>query len=108
MISFIIPTIYKSPRLIQLLYDLNSCSYVSEILVIEDSPSNGMLSNISLDKVKVIPFTEKRYCNGAWNYGISPNNALTGRIPIIQLYNRALTPSEILQNYNSTKGRFGL
>ena len=52
MISFIIPTIYKSPRLIQLLYDLNSCSYVSEILVIEDSPSNGMLSNISLNKVK--------------------------------------------------------
>jgi hypothetical protein len=71
MISFIIPTIYKSPRLIQLLYDLNSCDYVSEVLVIEDAPSNGMLNNLILEKVKVIPFTEKRYCNGAWNYGIS-------------------------------------
>jgi uncharacterized delta-60 repeat protein len=26
----------------------------------------------------------------------------------IQIYNRALTPQEILQNYNATKGRFGL
>jgi hypothetical protein len=53
MISFIIPTIYKSPRLIQLLYDLNSCNYVSEVLVIEDAPSNGMLNNFVLEKVKI-------------------------------------------------------
>jgi hypothetical protein len=31
-----------------------------------------------------------------------------GNIPIINLYNRALTPSEILQNYNATKSRFRL
>jgi len=31
-----------------------------------------------------------------------------GNIATTQIYNRALTPSEILQNYNSTKGRFGL
>ena len=30
------------------------------------------------------------------------------KIPIVQFYNRALTPSEVLQNYNATKGRFGL
>jgi len=31
-----------------------------------------------------------------------------GNIPIVQIYNRALTPQEVLQNYNATKGRFGL
>lgn len=30
------------------------------------------------------------------------------RLPLIQIYNRALSSQEILQNYNSTKGRFGL
>jgi hypothetical protein len=35
-------------------------------------------------------------------------NYLDGRISITRLYNRALSPSEILQNYNATKARFGL
>jgi hypothetical protein len=30
------------------------------------------------------------------------------RVATTQIYNRALTASEILQNYNATKGRFGL
>jgi hypothetical protein len=39
------------------------------------------------------------------------NNTLftpNGLIPIIKVYNRALSASEVLQNYNATKGRFGL
>jgi hypothetical protein len=31
-----------------------------------------------------------------------------GRISMVQIYNRALTAAEILQNYNATKTRFGL
>jgi hypothetical protein len=31
-----------------------------------------------------------------------------GNISIVQIYNRALSATEILQNYNATKGRFGL
>lgn len=31
-----------------------------------------------------------------------------GRIPIAQIYNRILTASEVLQNYNAHKSRFGL
>lgn len=30
----------------------------------------------------------------------------TGLIPIVRVYNRALTSQEILQNYNATKGRY--
>jgi hypothetical protein len=33
---------------------------------------------------------------------------LNGRIPNIKIYNRALSATEILQNYNATKTRFGL
>jgi hypothetical protein len=33
---------------------------------------------------------------------------LNGRIPNIKIYNRALSSTEILQNYNATKTRFGL
>ena len=31
-----------------------------------------------------------------------------GQIPNVQIYNRALSSTEVLQNYNATKGRFGL
>ena len=32
----------------------------------------------------------------------------TGNISVVQIYNRALSASEVLQNYNATKTRFGL
>lgn len=35
-------------------------------------------------------------------------NNLAGRIAITQIYNRVLSASEILQNFNAQKGRFGL
>ena len=34
--------------------------------------------------------------------------SINGFCPNLQIYNRALTPSEILQNYNAQKSRFGL
>jgi hypothetical protein len=45
-----------------------------------------------------------------WRIGISTTNNFPGRysMPISSLYNRTLTSSEILQNYNATKTRFGL
>jgi hypothetical protein len=37
--------------------------------------------------------------------GIQP---FKGNIASVQIYNRALSADEVLQNYNTTKGRFGL
>lgn len=34
--------------------------------------------------------------------------ATNGHIPYVKIYNRSLSADEILQNYNATKGRFGL
>jgi hypothetical protein len=71
MISFIIPTIYKSEKLIQLLRNLDVHPLVSEILLIEDCPSIGMLDNYNFNKLNVVPFQERKYCNGGWNLGVS-------------------------------------
>jgi hypothetical protein len=44
---------------------------------------------------------------GNWSGGTT-NQLFTGNIPSIQIYNRALSASEVLQNYNAQKARFGL
>jgi hypothetical protein len=41
-------------------------------------------------------------------YDFSGSRDFAGKIPIVQIYNRALSASEVLQNYNAQKGRFGL
>jgi hypothetical protein len=38
----------------------------------------------------------------------SGSRDLWGNISLTSIYNRALTPTEVLQNYNAQKGRFGL
>ena len=38
----------------------------------------------------------------------SPSNLLGANVAITRIYNRQLTDAEVLQNYNATKGRFGL
>ena len=38
----------------------------------------------------------------------NPANQYTGNVSTTQIYNRALSSDEVLQNYNATKGRFGL
>lgn len=35
-------------------------------------------------------------------------NSFNGKIPIVQIYNRDLSVSEVLQNFNNTRSRFGL
>jgi hypothetical protein len=46
-----------------------------------------------------------------WNgggYNTGASIGIQGRLSIIKIYNRALSAAEIRQNYNATKGRFGL
>jgi hypothetical protein len=45
---------------------------------------------------------------GGYTYGNGLNFLMKGNISNMQFYNRALTASEVLQNYNATKARFGL
>jgi len=44
---------------------------------------------------------------GGWSNGLG-SQQFTGNISNVLFYNRALTATEVLQNYNATKSRFGL
>lgn len=42
---------------------------------------------------------------GYWQY--TPSRYLNGNVSLVQIYNRALSATEVAQNYNATKGRYG-
>jgi hypothetical protein len=49
-----------------------------------------------------------RWGSYTFSDNISPNIVLNGRIALGQIYNRSLNQSEIQQNYNATRARFGV
>jgi hypothetical protein len=67
--------------------------YVDSILVASGSAQTGSLTTA----------TNMRIGSQQTNVGFFLGNIATGVV-----YNRALSASEVLQNYNATKGRFGL
>ena len=70
---------------------------------------NGSLLNVAYNGT--IPATtadpDSIFSVGA-TIGTGYSNFSDGNISQVAIYNRALTATEILQNYNATKGRFGL
>ena len=66
---------------------------------------NGVLSTTRAETRTMYQSTSDFYV-GAEN--LSVQYELNGKIGVTQIYNRALSASEVLQNYNATKGRFGL
>ena len=66
---------------------------------------NGILSSNS----GTLPFTLNRISTSYYifrHYDALTTQIFQGNIAKVELYNRALTATEILQNYNATKGRF--
>jgi hypothetical protein len=43
---------------------------------------------------------------GYWQF--TPGRYLNGNVATVQIYNRALSPQEITQNFNAIKGRYGI
>jgi hypothetical protein len=41
-------------------------------------------------------------------YNTGPTLFVNAKMPIVKIYNIALSAAQVLQNYNATKGRFGL
>ena len=64
---------------------------------------NGILS----DSVGNSYPTAVSSTNGAY-IGFGYAGAYSGNIYLLMMYNRQLTDTEILQNFNALKGRFGL
>lgn len=68
---------------------------------------NGQLLD-SRTAVVVQSSSTNQYAIGLWAASYTSEYYLNGNISQCSSYNRALTAEEILQNYNATKGRFGL
>lgn len=65
---------------------------------------NGVLDGTSADTY--IANVQPNISIGYWQF--IPGRYLNGTIPQVQIYNRALSAQEVLQNYNAQKSRFGL
>jgi hypothetical protein len=65
-------------------------------------------SNISLGTVSSIVNGGANLEIGRERYGGGPTSYFNGNISQVSIYNRALSATETLQNYNATKGRFNL
>jgi hypothetical protein len=74
----------------------NGCFYVNGVL--QPLSSSATVLNVNTTTNMTIGNTSDRY--GPYY--------TKGDFAIAQIYNRALTANEVLQNYNASKGRFGL
>ena len=90
--------IFLTLTLLTRLLDLNSFIFINGVQV-----ASGSISNVAISK----PFV----FNTRWeNNGVapSPGDSRQSQFAQMYVYNRALTASEIVQNYNATKRRYGL
>jgi len=69
---------------------------------------NGVLDSTATDNTSLNVNPPYNLYLGAQRSGGNPFFILNGNLPVAQIYNRALSATEILQNYNAQKGRFGL
>jgi hypothetical protein len=70
---------------------------------------NGIETSYALTSLstKTLTYTYPQFNVGFRDVG-GTTDPYTGNISVVQIYNRALSATEILQNYNTTKTRFGL
>jgi hypothetical protein len=64
---------------------------------------NGVAVTTTSTSGTIDAFTSNQFGTLSQGYGAFP-----GDVSTMQLYNRALSSTEVLQNYNATKGRFNL
>ena len=66
---------------------------------------NGVQIYTQTETVSLLAHSNSKLFVG-WRNSLISNQSFVGKINQAQIYNRALTASEVLQNYNTTKGRF--
>ena len=72
--------------------------------------SDGTVNKLYLNNVNIGSTNGGIFDNTSGDIRISGygSDMVNGRCPILKMYNRALSSTEVLQNYNATKTRFGL
>jgi glycosyltransferase involved in cell wall biosynthesis len=74
--SVIIPTLWKSNRTKKLISDLESCEYVDEIIIIDNTLTEP--TDTTIGKIRTYSFGQNIYVNPAWNAGVffAKNNCI--------------------------------
>ena len=71
-----------------------------------------IIKNNNVESSSVTPSGGNYYNTGVLSIGGDFGNAsqfyVNGKIPIVQIYNKALSAAEIQQNFNAIRGRFGI
>jgi hypothetical protein len=77
--------------------------YINGVLVTtNNSAASG---NISYDTSNTLLAIGADF-NGT-GYNVGPSVYTNGKMPVVRIYNIALSAAQVLQNYNATKGKFG-
>jgi hypothetical protein len=88
---------------------ISNLNWVNYVLVNNDGIVSVYINGELLDSRSrsIVNSSTRQIIIGRWA-GSYNSYYLNGEISNSQTYNRALTPQEILQNYNATKSRYGL
>jgi len=78
MFSVIIPTMWRSKKILKLLKDLQNSNFVNEIILIDNDTSKKWVDISDMNKIKYLPQEENIFVNPAWNLGVATakNNLL--------------------------------
>lgn len=69
MFSVIIPTMWKSKKILSSIYDFINCDLISEILIINNNVGQELEINFNNNKIKLLNQKENIYVNPSWNLG---------------------------------------
>lgn len=88
------------PHIVQVVYDGDMLYMYLDGILTDSIVATGNILNQNVDLI----IGNGQAHDGTVQYAYTWN----GSIYCVKIYNRALSPSEITQNYNALKGRFGL
>ena len=79
-------------------------------IVMSKSPSNGTLYINGISEDSHTPTLSAAAWTGDWRIGARWNSTywLNGELPVLKVYNRALTVQEVQQNFKAYKNRFNI
>ncbi len=86
---------------------LNTWNYINLIINPTTTSLYVNLQNVH-SKSSIASIPGQLVTIGWWGWDNLSSSYFNGNIPQVSIYNRALTPQEIQQNFNVTRGRFGL
>jgi hypothetical protein len=71
MFSVIIPTMWRSKKILSSVSDLINCNLISEIIIINNNVGQELEIDFNNDKIKLLNQKENIYVNPSWNLGVT-------------------------------------